>query len=61
MENPIGLKKRLFPVSKIAKKLSVGVRFLLIWHSNAVPYCQRYTPTDCIFGDFAGLKRRGKA
>jgi len=26
---------------------------LLIRTQNTVPYCQKYTPTDCIFGDFA--------
>jgi len=29
-------------VGKIAKKAE-----------NTVPYCQKYTPTDCVFGDFA--------
>jgi len=36
----------IFPVGNIAKKQSEGVRFLLIRH-------QKYTPTDCFFGDFA--------
>jgi len=26
-----------------------------VWHSkyNTVSYCQKYTPIDCFFGDFA--------
>jgi len=40
-------RARGFPVGKITKKQSEGVRFLLIWHSK------KYTPTDCFFGDFA--------
>jgi len=33
------------------KTQSEGVRFLLIRHT--VPYCQKYTPSDCFFVDFA--------
>jgi len=32
-----------FPVGKITKKKT----------SLKVSYCQKYTPTDCFFGDFA--------
>jgi len=32
---------------------SDGVGILLIWHSKYSPYCQKYAPTDCFFGDFA--------
>jgi len=34
--------------AKSAKKMSEGVRFNL-----ALKICQKYTPTDCFFGDFA--------
>jgi len=27
-------------------------------HSNTVPCCQKYTPTDCLFGDFCPRKAR---
>jgi len=30
---------------------------MLIRHSNTVPYCQKYTSTDCVFGDFVHWKR----
>jgi len=39
-----------FPVGKIAKKQSKGVLF---FNSvlTVVPCCQKYTLTDCFFGD----------
>jgi len=42
--------KKAFWWAKLPKKQSEGVRFLLILHS-----CQKYTPTNCFFGNFAHL------
>jgi len=39
------------PVGKIVKKQSEGVHFLLFGAQNTLPNCQKYTPTDCFFGD----------
>jgi len=36
------------PVGKIVKKTLKKCVFV-----NTVPYCQKYTPTDCLFGEFA--------
>jgi len=44
---PIGI-----PVGKFGKKQSEGVHFFSFGTQNTVPNCQKYTPTDCIFGDF---------
>jgi len=38
--------------ANLPQKQSEGVRFLLIG-THTVPYCQKHTPTDCFFGDFA--------
>jgi len=35
------------------QKQSEGVCFCYFDTQNTVPYCQKYTPTDCFFGDFA--------
>jgi len=43
-------------VGKIAKKKPEGVRFSKFGTQNTVPYCQKCTPTDCFFGDFAILQ-----
>jgi len=47
--NNINSQKKVFPVGKIVKKTVWRSAFLL----NTVPYCQKYTPTDCFFDDFA--------
>jgi len=39
-------------VGKITKKQSEGVRLYKFGTQNTVPYCKKYTPTDCLFGDF---------
>jgi len=46
-----------YPVGKIAKKKVWRSAFLLIKRSKysamlSKPCCQKYTPTDCFFGDF---------
>jgi len=44
---------RIYPVGKIAKRQSEGVRFCKFGIQIAVAYCQKYTPTYRSFGDFA--------
>jgi len=39
----VSMDYRGHPAGNIAKKKSEGVRFCF------VPYCQKYTPTDCFF------------
>jgi len=40
------------PVGKIAKKNTLKVcDFVDFGTQNTVPCCQKYTPTDCFFGD----------
>jgi len=41
-----------FPGGKIAKK-TVWKSAFLFGTQITVPYCQKYIPTNCIFGDFA--------
>jgi len=41
------------PVGKIAEKAVWKSAFLLIQHSKYMLYCQKYTPTDYFFSDFA--------
>jgi len=49
------LEKDLLNQAQWAKSLkkTEGVRFCKFGTQNTVPYCQRYTPTYCFFGDFA--------
>jgi len=41
------MSTRYTPVGKIAKKQSEGVCFCKFGTKSTVPYCQKYTPTDC--------------
>jgi len=40
-------------VDKIAKKQSEGVHLCKFGTQNRVRYCQKYTHTDCFFGDLS--------
>jgi len=42
-ENPVIHTCHVNPVSKFAQKTVCTI----------LPFCQKYTPTDCFFGDFA--------
>jgi len=48
IKNKMNIYDYLFPVGKIAKKQSEGVRFCKFGTQNTVPYCKKYTPTECI-------------
>jgi len=39
--------------AKSPKKQSEGMCFCKFDTQNTLPYCQKYTPTDGFFGDFA--------
>jgi len=49
--NPMHMDKRVFALKNSLKKCVFVNSALKI--QNTVPYCQKYTPTDCVFGDFA--------
>jgi len=56
--NPLKAYKRIIKLLSPSgqnrqKKQSEGVRFYYFGTQNTVPYCQKYTPTDCFLGDFA--------
>jgi len=42
-----------YPSGQNRQNQSEGVRFCKLGTQNTMPYCQKYTPTCCFFGDFA--------
>jgi len=44
--------RKNFLVDKIAKKTVEECILVIRWHIT-LAYCQKYTPTDCFFDDFA--------